>query len=81
MFIENELVVHNSLLGEFEKKEWFHTGDIVEFVNEEKTEFKIISRKSDTINIGGNRINLLEVEQETIHCGHFVFYWLSTPPI
>jgi acyl-coenzyme A synthetase/AMP-(fatty) acid ligase len=64
MFIENELVVHNSLLGEFEKKEWFHTGDIVEFVNEEKTEFKIISRKSDTINIGGNRINLLEVEQE-----------------
>lgn len=63
-FIENEIVIHKSLLGEFDKKEWFYTGDIVEFINEEKTEFKIVSRKSDTINIGGNRINLLEVEQE-----------------
>lgn len=63
-FIDNEIVIHKTLLGEFDKKEWFFTGDIVEFVNEEKTEFKIVSRKSDTINIGGNRINLLEVELE-----------------
>ena len=63
-FIDNEIVIHKTLLGEFEKKEWFYTGDIVEFVNEEKTEFRITSRKSDTINIGGNRINLLEVENE-----------------
>jgi acyl-coenzyme A synthetase/AMP-(fatty) acid ligase len=63
-FIDNEIVIHKTLLGEFEKKEWFYTGDLVEFTNEERTEFRITSRKSDTVNIGGNRINLLEVEQE-----------------
>jgi acyl-coenzyme A synthetase/AMP-(fatty) acid ligase len=63
-FIENEIVIHKTLLGVFDTTEWFYTGDIVEFIDKEKTMFKITSRKSDTINVGGNRINLLEVEQE-----------------
>ena len=63
-FEDNEIIIHNSLLGEFDKGEWFYTGDIVEFTNESETQFKVVSRKSDTINIGGNRINLLEIENE-----------------
>ena len=63
-FIENEIVIHKSLLGDFELDGWFFTGDLVQFIDENNTEFKIISRKSDTVNVGGNRVNLLEVEHE-----------------
>tara|TARA_B110000208_G_C11749342_1_gene422885 strand:- start:373 stop:1575 length:1203 start_codon:yes stop_codon:yes gene_type:complete len=63
-FDNNEIIIHKSLLGNFYKEEWFSTGDIVEFTNEDKTEFRIASRKSDIVNIGGNRIDLLEVESE-----------------
>jgi len=63
-FDNNEIIIHKSLLGKFYKEEWFSTGDIIEFTNQDKTEFRIASRKSDTINIGGNRINLLEIESE-----------------
>lgn len=59
-FIDNEIVLHNSLLGEVTKEEWFFTGDIVEFINDKQ--FLVISRKSDFVNIGGNRVNLNKVE-------------------
>lgn len=63
-FKNNEIIIHKSLLGNFQNEDWFATGDLVEFTNENKTEFRILSRKSDTLNIGGNRINLLEIETE-----------------
>ena len=52
------------MLGNFDTDEWFNTGDLVEFTDETQNEFRIISRKSDTVNIGGNRVNLLEIENE-----------------
>ena len=69
-FDNNEIIIHKSLLGNFYKEEWFSTGDIVEFTNEDKTEFRIASRKSDIVNIGGNRIDLLEVESEIYKVKH-----------
>lgn len=63
-FQDYEIVIHKSLLGNFDTDEWFSTGDLVEFIDETQNEFRIISRKSDTVNIGGNRVNLLEIENE-----------------
>lgn len=45
------------------QKVWFKTGDIIEFLEGDKTKFKIISRKNDFVNIGGYRVNLLEIEE------------------
>lgn len=58
---ENHLLIHSSLL---EKNkiidDWYDTNDIVE-MNEDGT-FKILSRDSDFINVGGYKVNLEEVE-------------------
>jgi acyl-CoA synthetase (AMP-forming)/AMP-acid ligase II len=62
---DSELIVHQSLLGESVSEdidgEWFHTGDLVEFVSEDK--FRFVGRESDFVNIGGYRVNLHEVEK------------------
>lgn len=60
---ENELVVHRSLLGDVSEQvdgDWFHTGDIVEFVDDEH--FRFVGRESDFVNVGGYRVNPHEVE-------------------
>ncbi|SFM34126.1 AMP-binding enzyme C-terminal domain-containing protein [Psychrobacillus psychrodurans] len=61
---ENELCIHYSLLGaslhEQQKNEWFHTGDLVEMVDQ--NHFKFLSRQSDMINVGGYKVNPFEVE-------------------
>jgi acyl-coenzyme A synthetase/AMP-(fatty) acid ligase len=60
----NELLLHRSLLGTSESfvlnGEWFHTGDLVELV--EKDRFRFMSRQSELINVGGYKVNPLEVE-------------------
>ena len=62
---DSELIVHQSLLGESVSEdidgEWFHTGDLVEFVSEDK--FRFVGRESDFVNIGGYRVNPYEVEK------------------
>jgi len=61
---QKELCIHRSLLGHSAslslEGEWFHTGDLVEIVDE--THFKFLSRQSDMINVGGYKVNPLEVE-------------------
>ncbi|WHX50793.1 AMP-binding protein [Paenibacillus woosongensis] len=65
---ENELLIHKALLGEFHQEksnfidEWFPTGDIVEKVNE--VSFRFIGRKTEMINVGGYKVNPMEVEDE-----------------
>ncbi len=64
--VENsELLIHNSFLGstENEIEEWYNTGDLIEIVNEKPLKFRFISRKSDMINVGGYKVNPLEVEE------------------
>lgn len=64
----NELLIHSSLLGKsksfFLKEDWFYTGDIVEKVD--NYHFRITSRKSEMINVGGYKVNPLEIENELI---------------
>lgn len=61
---ENELLIHRSLVGESEdlnfENDYYNTGDSVEFVDE--FNFKFLSRNSDFINVGGYRVNPLEIE-------------------
>ncbi|WP_313892557.1 AMP-binding protein [Psychrobacillus sp.] len=61
---EQELCIHNSLLGYSDSLAtddmWFHTGDLVEMRDE--THFTFLSRQSDMINVGGYKVNPLEVE-------------------
>ncbi|MFJ7921376.1 fatty acid--CoA ligase family protein [Lysinibacillus fusiformis] len=61
---QQELCIHHSLLGHSKslslESEWFHTGDLVERVDE--THFKFQSRQSEMINVGGYKVNPIEVE-------------------
>lgn len=65
--VENELWVHKSLLGENElltsDNEWYHTGDMVEIQEKDPLTFRFVSRKNETINVGGYNVNPLEVEE------------------
>ncbi|QYR20251.1 fatty acid--CoA ligase family protein [Paenibacillus sp. sptzw28] len=60
----NELFIHCSLLGQSDsfslEGEWFNTGDLVEQIDE--CLFKFTSRKSELINVGGYKVNPVEVE-------------------
>lgn len=59
-----ELHIHNSLLGKFAlEEEWYNTHDIV---TEKDGLLYFQSRQSDLVNVGGYKVNLLEVEQEIL---------------
>ncbi|UKS25973.1 AMP-binding protein [Paenibacillus sp. HWE-109] len=64
----NELLLHQSLLGHSEsfslEEDWFKTGDLVEQLDSYSFKFK--SRTSDIINVGGYKVNPLEVENTLI---------------
>lgn len=71
--IENcELLLHRSLLGQSSSfvldGEWYHTGDIVHIETESPLTFKIASRKSELINVGGYKVNPTEVEDMIRQC-------------
>jgi acyl-coenzyme A synthetase/AMP-(fatty) acid ligase len=64
---EGRLLVHASLLGEFEdggriQGGWYDTGDVVEAVEGTGNRFRITSRDRDWVNVGGNKVNPGEVE-------------------
>ena len=58
---EHELCIHKSLAGDFQcDGDWYNTHDMVEI--SETGIIKFLSRKSDLINVGGYKVNPLEVE-------------------
>lgn len=58
---QHELLLHRSLLGSFPMEgEWYNTHDLVE---ETGGVLRFISRAGDFVNVGGYKVNLLEVEQ------------------
>ena len=61
----NELFIFAKLNSE--QPQWHSTGDMVEFVDEQKKFFRFCSRKSDMINVGGYKVNPSEVE-DVIRC-------------
>jgi acyl-coenzyme A synthetase/AMP-(fatty) acid ligase len=60
----NELMLHRSVLGQFDHSdEWYPTGDIVSFSEENPQQFKFASRSSELIHVGGYKVNPGEVEE------------------
>jgi acyl-coenzyme A synthetase/AMP-(fatty) acid ligase len=61
----NELLIHSSLMGSTETKvdEWYNTGDVIEIVSKKPLKFRFVNRKSEMINVGGYKVNPLEVEE------------------
>lgn len=64
--VEDELLIHKSLLGKSESfnfdGDYYHSGDLIEWVNQEEGTFRFKSRKNELINIGGYKVNPGEVE-------------------
>ncbi len=64
--VEDELLIHKSLLGSSDSfkfdGDFYHSGDLIEWVNQEDGLFKFKSRKNELINVGGYKVNPGEVE-------------------
>lgn len=62
----SELLIHKSLLGSSDgfkfDGDYYHSGDLIEWVNKEEGLFKFKSRKNELINVGGYKVNPGEVE-------------------
>lgn len=66
MVMDDELLIHKSLLGKSDSFEfdgdYYHSGDLIEWVNKKEGTFKFKSRKNELINVGGYKVNPGEVE-------------------
>lgn len=64
---DDELLIHKSLLGQSDSftydGDFYHSGDLIEWVNEAEGLFRFKSRKNELINVGGYKVNPGEVEE------------------
>lgn len=64
--VDHELLIHKSLLGSSESfkftDDFYHSGDLIEWVDKEAGLFRFKSRKNELINVGGYKVNPGEVE-------------------
>lgn len=64
--IEGELLIHKSLLGSSDgfklTDDYYHSGDLIEWVDDAKALFRFKSRKNELINVGGYKVNPVEIE-------------------
>jgi len=65
--VDDELLIHRSLLGSSESftftDDYYHSGDLIEWVDEAAGLFRFKSRKNELINVGGYKVNPGEVEE------------------
>ena len=65
--VDDELLIHKSLLGQSDSfaydGDFYHSGDLIEWVNEAEGLFRFKSRKNELINVGGYKVNPGEVEE------------------
>ena len=65
--VNEELLIHHSLLGRSDSfkldGEFYHSGDLIEWVDEANGCFRFKSRKNELINVGGYKVNPSEVEE------------------
>lgn len=71
IIIENsELLIHKSLLGKSDNfiysSDYYRTGDLIEWIDENQGLFKFTSRKDELINVGGYKVNPEEIESEIL---------------
>lgn len=66
LVVNDELLIHKSLLGKSDSfnfdEDYYHSGDLIEWVDKEKGIFRFKSRKNELINVGGYKVNPGEVE-------------------
>jgi len=64
--VDDELLIHKSLLGSSDSftftEDYYHSGDLIEWVNEAQGLFRFKSRKNELINVGGYKVNPEEIE-------------------
>jgi len=64
--VDDELLIHKSLLGSSDSfkftDDFYHSGDLIEWVDKESGLFRFKSRKNELINVGGYKVNPGEVE-------------------
>ena len=64
--VDDELLIHKSLLGSSDSfkftDDYYHSGDLIEWVDEAQGLFRFKSRKNELINVGGYKVNPSEVE-------------------
>jgi acyl-CoA synthetase (AMP-forming)/AMP-acid ligase II len=64
--VDEQLFINKALLGNSKNfeliEDWYNSGDIVEFKDDMKIEFKFKSRKTEMINVGGYKVNPEEIE-------------------
>jgi len=64
--VDDELLIHKSLLGRSDsfkfEGDYYHSGDLIEWVDKEQGLFRFKSRKNELINVGGYKVNPGEVE-------------------
>ena len=64
----DEILIHKSLLGDSEtlklNDDFYHTGDLIEWIEKETGIFKFKNRKNELINVGGYKVNPHDVESE-----------------
>ena len=64
--VDDELLIHKSLLGYSDNfkftDDYYHSGDLIEWVNEAQGLFRFMSRKNELVNVGGYKVNPGEVE-------------------
>ena len=67
-------MVHASMLGDFEGKpdHYYATGDRVQITSENPLRFIISGRQQELINVGGNTVNLHNVEKALLTLPHIV---------
>lgn len=69
MVKQGRLHIHVSLLGQFGgvdqggRGDWYDTGDVIEWVDADSPQFRIVARERDLVNVGGQKVNPVEVEQ------------------
>ena len=64
--VDGELLIHKSLLGSSDSfnftDDYYHSGDLIEWVDESNGLFRFKSRKNELINVGGYKVNPGDVE-------------------
>ena len=64
--VDDELLIHKSLLGKSDsfkfEGDYYHSGDLIEWIDKESGLFRFKSRKNELINVGGYKVNPGEVE-------------------
>ncbi len=66
--VDDELYIHKNLFGKTTQlnliDDFYATGDLIEWIDDEQRRFRFTSRKNELINVGGYKVNPYEVEDE-----------------